>query len=264
MLRLISGDSEAVIYEEGAYLYALRRRGVDVLLRGDLSRKTRGGMAVLIPYANRVKGGVYEIDGVLYELPKNEEGNAIHGLVMDKTWRVAEAGPDAAVLELELEHSGYPSRLSCRVSYALRPGALEVAVRVRNMGPRRAPLTVGAHPYFLVEGPWRIRAQGAMRCVALNKIPTGGLEPHEFGEGGEYDDCFLIEQDPVVLESRLSRIVLARRNMPYVQIYTGVKGAVAVEPMSGAPDAYHNGMGLRILAPGEEAEYGFVVEFELK
>jgi len=43
-----------------------------------------------------------------------------------------------------------------------------------------------------------------------------------------------------------------------------VEGAVAVEPMSGAPDAYHNGMGLKILRPGEAAEFSFEISFRFR
>ncbi|MBP1449756.1 MAG: aldose 1-epimerase [Thermoproteus sp.] len=156
----------------------------------------------------------------------------------------------------------YPSTLKCNVAYALAPTSLSLEIVVRNVGGAKAPLIVGAHPYFIVEGSWLIRAEGALRCLAEGKIPTGVLVPHEFGEDGEYDDCFLIERDPLVLESKRFRITVIRRGMPYVQIYTGVRRAIAVEPMSGAPDAYHNGMGLKVLSPDEEARFGFTIEFE--
>ena len=47
--------------------------------------------------------------------------------------------------------------------------------------------------------------------------------------------------------------------MPYFQIYTGIKGAVALEPMSGAPDAYHNYIGLDLIKSGEIKNYGFTI-----
>jgi len=50
-------------------------------------------------------------------------------------------------------------------------------------------------------------------------------------------------------------------NMKFFQVYTGVKGAVAVEPMSGAPDAFHNGLGLVIIRPDETREFSFEVAF---
>ncbi len=261
MITLRAGSAEAVLHTRGAYLSALRRGGRDIILPGSVERQTRGGMALLIPFANRVRGGVYELDGVVYELPKNAEGHAIHGLAMSMEWSLVERGDSYAVFELELSHSGYPSTLLCSVRYELSEASLSVSLKAINRGPRRAPLVVGAHPYFVVSRPWRLDAKNPLRCVAVGKIPTGELVPHSFGIDGEYDDCFLVEEDPVVLKSPYSTVELWRRGMPYIQVYTGVEGAVAVEPMSGAPDAYHNGMGLRILDPGESAVFSFEIKF---
>ena len=47
----------------------------------------------------------------------------------------------------------------------------------------------------------------------------------------------------IMLESSYSVIRMLRCNMLYVQVYTGVPGSVAIEPMSGAPDVYHNELG---------------------
>ncbi len=99
-------------------------------------------------------------------------------------------------------------------------------------------------------------------CEAVNKIPTGRLVPFDINNTvrREFDDCFLISNDDIVLESNYSTIRIIRRGMPYVQIFTGVPNAVAIEPMSGAPDAYHNGMGLIIMKPGEERVFKFTIE----
>ncbi|AEA13525.1 Aldose 1-epimerase [Thermoproteus uzoniensis 768-20] len=262
MITLRSGQTVAVLHARGAYLSSLRQGGRDIVLPGSVDSQTRGGMALLIPFANRVKDGVYELDGVFYELPKSAEGHAIHGLAMSMDWALAERGDDFAEFQLELSHPGYPSTLSCAVRYELSENSLSVSLSIVNAGRRRAPLVVGAHPYFVVSRPWRLRAENPLRCVAVGKIPTGELVPHSFGVEGDYDDCFLVEGDPVILESPYSVVEMRRRNMPYIQVYTGVEGAVAVEPMSGAPDAYHNGMGLKILGPGEAAEFSFEIYFK--
>lgn len=262
MITLRSGRAEAVLRTKGAYLSALRYGDKDVILPGSVERQTRGGMALLIPFANRIRGGIYEFDGVVYELPKNAEGHAIHGLAMHMDWSLVASGENFAELALELSHPGYPSTLSCSARYELSEDSLRVALRVVNNGPRRAPLVVGAHPYFVVARPWRINAKNPLRCVSVDKIPTGELVPHSFGIDGDYDDCFLVVEDPVVLESPHSTVELWRFGMPYIQVYTGVEEAVAIEPMSGAPDAYHNGMGLMTLRPGEEAIFSFEIVFK--
>ena len=260
MIALSDGTLVLEVYEVGAYVASLTHGGVDVILRGDPSRPTRGGMAFLAPFANRVKGGTYYFDGVRYELPKNEEGNAIHGLVLGARFEVADLGDDYVRLETSLEHPGYPSKLAIAVEYRVR-GSLRARAEVRNLGGRRAPLVVGWHPYFVVEGGWALEGEGVKRCLAVGKIPTGDLVDHIFVPNGNYDDCFLVPSGRLVLTSAHGRVEIASDNMRYFQIYTGVPGAVAVEPMSGAPDAFNNGMGLTVLEPGASAEFGFEVKY---
>ena len=66
--------------------------------------------------------------------------------------------------------------------------------------------------------------------------------------------------EELVLSSEYSEVKINKKNLDYVQIYT-TQNAVAVEPMSGAPDAYHNGIGLKVIQPGEKVTYE--VKFEL-
>jgi aldose 1-epimerase len=262
MIRLRDGESEVVIYERGAYLYSWSIRGRDVVLRGNIDMPTRGGMAILIPYANRVRGAEYVFNGVKYTLPVKwwppREDNAIHGLVLDKDFVVKESTISSVLLNYVLRHSGYPTVLDISVKYELSGNSLTTRFMIQNIGSSDAPLTVGAHPYFLVSGDWDIKAGGeSYQCEAVDKIPTGRLIRRELTRG-DWDDCFIVD-DPIQLKSSYSSITITRVNMRYLQVYTGVPGAVAVEPMSGAPDAYHNGMGLVVIRPGEVKEFSFTV-----
>nr|WP_291999910.1 aldose 1-epimerase [Caldivirga sp.] len=263
MIRLREGSSEAIIYEKGAYLYSWSIGGRDVILKGNLDAPTRGGMAILIPYANRVKGAEYVFNGVKYTLPVKwwppREDHAIHGLVLDKDFIVKESTVNSALLNYVLRHSGYPSILDILVKYELGGDSLKVSFTIRNIGSSDAPLTVGAHPYFLVSSDWNIRTGGeSYQCEAVDKIPTGRLIRRELSKG-EWDDCFIVD-DPIELTSSYSGITITRVNMKYLQVYTGIPNAVAVEPMSGAPDAYHNGMGLITIKPNETREFSFTIK----
>lgn len=258
MIQIADQEMVAQILETGAYLYSLIKNGKEILLRGREDRKTHGGMALLIPYANRVKGGKYVWEGKEYELPRNKEGNAIHGLVLDKQFSVLDKGDDYAVLQYILTHQGYPTKLSIRVMYSLNKG-LETRIEITNIGESSAPLMVGAHPYFIVKGDWKLYPSSVQKCIMENMIPTG--ETVDFNViKGEYDDCFIIVGD-VTLESEYSKITIRKDyKMNFIQLYTGEPNAVAVEPMSAAPDAYHNGMGLMTLRPKEIKEFYFKIE----
>ncbi|WP_016731101.1 aldose 1-epimerase [Saccharolobus islandicus] len=261
-MKIKKGDTEAEILTKGAYLNAFRIGSKDMILKGDLERPTRGGMAILIPYSNRVKNAEYIFEGVKYTLPQNREGNAIHGLVMDKEFSVVTKSDDSVSLEHVLEHEGYPSRLDCLITYKVFKYGLRTKIVIRNVGNKRAPLTVGAHPYFITADDWRIiveKEESVKKCVSFNKIPTGELIKTKL-EHTDYDDCFLISGS-IQLHSSYSKVRITRRNMPFVQIYTGIRGTVAIEPMSGAPDAYHNGLGLKILEPNESSYFAFAFRF---
>ncbi|MBW9141509.1 MAG: aldose 1-epimerase [Candidatus Aramenus sp.] len=257
MLEISDDTLWAQIMEEGAYLYSLKKNGKDVILPGK-ERKTRGGMAILVPYANRVKDGVYTWEGVTYYLPKNSEGHAIHGLVMDKVFEVREKDQGRVVLETILSHPGYPTTLKVSVTYSVVLGSLDVTISAENIGEKSAPLVVGAHPYFIVRGKWSISPFRVRRLKTENKIPTGEVEEFKLVQG-EYDDTFVIEDNVVELRSEYSTVTIEKSDMNYVQVYTGQPGAVAVEPMSGAPDAYHNGLGLISLSPKERRDFNFVI-----
>ncbi|AWR93625.1 aldose 1-epimerase [Acidianus brierleyi] len=257
MLEISDGDLIAQIMEEGAYLYSLTKSGKDVILKGK-ERKTHGGMALLIPYANRVKDGEYIWEDKKYELPKNSEGNAIHGLIMDKLFDVKFKGKSRVTLEYLLSHPGYPSTLRITITYSVVFDLLDVFITVKNEGEVSAPLVVGAHPYFLVRGKWSITPDRVRRCLMENKIPTGNVEDFRIVQK-DYDDCFIIENREITLKSDYSTVAIEKSNMDYIQLYTGEPGAVAVEPMSGAPDAYHNGLGLIILEPSKSRDFNFTI-----
>ncbi|MEM3925242.1 MAG: aldose 1-epimerase, partial [Metallosphaera sp.] len=64
----------------------------------------------------------------------------------------------------------------------------------------------------------------------------------------------------ILLSSQYSKIAISKPGMDFVQIYTGVPGALAIEPMSGAPDAFNNGIGLIKLLPSQTKEFSFQVK----
>ncbi|QKQ99150.1 aldose 1-epimerase [Metallosphaera tengchongensis] len=254
--KLVYDRAEAIISDRGAYLFSFRLDGLDVILRGT-ERPTRGGMALLVPFANRVKNGRYLWKGKAYQLPLGRDGNAIHGLILYKEFQVTRLTPNSIELETEIRDPGYPSILALIVKYTLTD-SISVDMKIRNVGEEEAPLIVGSHPYFLVQGSWKISPNAGKRLIMKENIPTGEMEDFIISEG-KYDDCFYLPGD-VTLSSKYSEVRISKPGMDYVQLYTGVEGAVAVEPMSGAPDGYNNGIGLRVLGASESESYHFSIQ----
>lgn len=251
-------SSEATISETGSYLQRLVLDGKDILLAGNESRPTLGGMALLIPFANRIKGGEYEFNGKKYFLTKNSEGNAIHGLILNKKFNIVNMTENSIELSHDLIDKGYPTELKVNVIYKIYKKKLFTKILLTNLGNEEAPVVVGAHPYFLIKNNWEISPNKVKKCISINKIPTGEFLDFEIIGNKDYDDCFYIGNN-VSLKSDYSQISIETLGMPYFQIYTGIKGALALEPMSGLPDAFHNKIGLNIIKPSATLSFEFTI-----
>lgn len=269
MIRISSGNSETEILEKGAYLSSLVLGGNEVIKKTLDGEQTHGGSAVLIPYAGRVRNASYIYDGVEYRLPKNNGENSIHGFLKDILWSVVSKDQSSVKLSSILSNKGYPSTLETTISYTLEEKGLAVRIEVTNKGNLKAPLLIGFHPYFLVTGDWRIMHDKDLRELNFRDgfFPDGTTSPVDFNKTGDmgkssFDNCF-VGGGNITLESDGGTIVITRENMDYLVIYNGkyTDGrSVAIEPMTGAPDAFNNGIGLVDLEPGASYNCQFSVK----
>jgi len=250
------------------------------------------GSAALIPWPNRVHRARYRFLGEEYALPVNTgEGNAIHGLLFDKPWRVGEAEASRTAARLTCEYvlseedfPGYPFRLLAQIQFRLSKDGFEALTTVMNTGRVKLPLAVGFHPY-LKAGPtrdgridgYRLTIPGARRLRLREMIPTDEQEPVEgtsydfrtprlIGET-RFDDCYTgLSHSGGRASVRLYNDALGfgvelwqEEAYGFLQVYTPPhRRAIAIEPMSGAPDAFNNGMELTVLESGArfKAAYG--------
>ncbi len=118
-------------------------------------RGTRSGIPWLFPFPNRIEKGRYTWNGVDYQLPVSDAfGNAIHGFVMDRPWRVVAADSQTAIAEFQLSvdaperHALWPSDFLIEVRYTLSQACLRADVRIVNAGDQPLPWGLGTHPYF--------------------------------------------------------------------------------------------------------------------
>src|SRR5207302_273012 len=66
-----------------------------------LEAPTMSGSFAMVPWPNRIAGGVFAFDGQAYELPRNHHRHAIHGFGFDRPWRVASKSTDTCQLSLD-------------------------------------------------------------------------------------------------------------------------------------------------------------------
>jgi len=230
----------------------------------------------LSPFPCRISDGVYQYAGNTYRFGRLfSDGTAIHGLLYDRSFTIAEesAGDQGASLVLEYAYRnddpGYPFQYNCQVRYTLRNGGdLGIVTVVTNVDKTTIPIADGWHPYFRLGGKiddWHLQFYSAA-IVDFDErlVPTGHLSPYNVFERARLigdtflDNCFALKPAIVSAACELYNPSSGLRvsffpdsSYPYLQVYTPPsRESIAVENLSGAPDCFNNGMGLILLQPG--------------
>lgn len=184
------------------------------------------GGAILVPYANRIRGKLgadrvtlqTQIQGERVVLPANWRGkerfaepHAMHGLILERAMDQVDLQADAnearvtGVLNAGDFKNHWPSEARVTVSNTLRPESFAFTVTVENTGKKAMPVGIGWHPYFrLLSGN---RQQARLHIPAKQRLevnnyddvfPTGKLLPladtsYDFSAPGgrELDTQFL-------------------------------------------------------------------------
>jgi len=275
--ELTRDDQHAVVTEVGAGLRAYStgdRELLDGYPADELASSGRGQL--LLPWPNRIRDGVYRLDGREHRLPLNEpeRANAIHGLVRWSIWKAVEQTADRVVLEHVLHpQPGYPFTLELRVEYSLGSDGLTVRTTAANAGADPCPYGAGSHPYVAVrsvdDAVLRLPASSILesdeRGIPVGSSPVEGAfdfrAPRPLGSV-QLDHCFTdLERD----EDGYARVgvddttLWVDESYPYLMVFTGDalpaaerRRSIAVEPMTCAPNAFATGDGLVVLEPDEE------------
>ena len=244
--------------------------------------------AKLSPFPCRVKDGKYRFGQNEFQLNKyTSHGQALHGLIFDKPFtidKVIETDEEATVvLEYVYDNAleGFPFRYKCRVAYSLTASnTLTVTTTITNMDNQLLPVADGWHPYFTLGdsiNDYLVEFQ-SKEMLEFDEalIPTGKLKAYEeFGSLKTFgttffDNCFTLNfaecQPMCVIRNPAKKVQVEfypDKSYPFIQFYTPpLRNSIAVENLSAAPDAFNNGMGLRILQPAESAI--FTVQYVIR
>lgn len=171
--------------------------------------------------ANRVADACFEMDGKLYTLPKNNNGNCLHGGdgFDHKVFTVTEATEDSITLSYTSAdgEEGFPAELTVFVTYKLEGGAILIDYKAYPKG--KTPIALTNHSYFNLNGFGRTVEEHkitihADRYTAVNEklIPNGERPlvegtvfdlrtPHAMGERCSadfigYDHNFILNGEP--------------------------------------------------------------------
>ena len=290
--ELRHGDQRAVVVEVGGGLrrYSVGERPVlDGFERDEHADGGRG--QALLPWPNRLRDGRYVWDGEIMQLALSDAGlgHAIHGLVRWRNWQLLAWEPSRLTLGLRLfPMAGYPFTLGLTIDYELSDAGLGVRTRAENLGSAACPYGVGFHPYLTIGGPidgarLTLPAERMLvadeRLIPVSSVAVAGSHfdfraPREIGEL-ELDACF---HDLARDSSGRARVSLVGSEasvtlwmddaFDYVMIYSGDtlaperrRCALAVEPMSCAPNAFVSADGLIRIEPMQThtAEWGIEI-----
>ncbi|MEU1985741.1 aldose 1-epimerase family protein [Nocardia sp. NPDC019395] len=292
--RSITLEAEGVRAELGtvaAVLRGLTVHGIAVTepLPADSTPPMAAGI-VLAPWPNRVRDAAWTLDGDRQQLDITEvsRSNAIHGLLRNTDYEVRAQSPDAVTLgALIPSQHGWPFLLDTWVRYELRPDGLAVTHGVANHSGRPAPHAVGAHPYFRIGATPVEQLRLTVSASTYYEVDDrmNPLAEHPV-EGTAYDLRAGVPLADLALDTPFGGVapgIAAQLTAPdgarvellhdadwrYLQVFTarefprpaGRGLAVALEPMTAAPDALNSGDGLRWLGSGERWEGGWAVRY---
>lgn len=245
--------------------------------------------ANLSPFACRIPEGKYTFEGKQYEFKnKFKDGSAIHGLLKDKSFREEKLIQNDREARIRFiynyrhEDAGYPFDYDCEVTYILnKDNLVTLETQVTNVSDEIIPVVDGWHPYFTTGSKINdcTLRFSSKEVIEFDEklIPTGKLLPYrEFEkatklEDIELDHSFLLNMEkPQPLcsfsdpNNHITLHLYPAKSYPVLQIYTPPhRNSLAIETLSGAPDAFNNGIGLLLLHPKEAKIFSvsFQVEF---
>lgn len=177
-VTLAAGGLRVRVLSLGAIVQSVRLSGVahDLTVgSGDLAAyegPLRYHGAVVGPVANRISGAAARIGGRLHRFEDTGGGVTLHGGrtgVHARLWRIAEAGPAQAVLELDLPDGdgGFPGNRRLTAAFTV---AAPAVLRLRLAATTDAPtlMNLANHSYWNLDGTptW----EGHRLSVAADRV----------------------------------------------------------------------------------------------
>lgn len=266
----------------GSCVLELKLNGVSLLdgykTAAEMEANRWAKNTVLFPFPNRLSNGTYTWDGTDYQFPVNEpiSQTALHGFGQDKPMQAYDfkVTDQMAVADCRYKDGGeevyYPFPFTFSIHFKLTVGALDIEMRFRNDGSADLPVGLGWHPYFTlatrIDDMAMQMPYTELVGVDDRMIPTGKKYAYEEFVAKKrigatvLDNCFAIPESEgqyaIELEGPEGKMEYWQETgvgkCNFVQVFTPPdRQAVALEPMTCAPDAFNSGDGLARLKPGQ-------------
>lgn len=165
LIALQNGKLELHLQTEGGRIERLFWRGASG--NCDILRPSPAGSGVfeaacfaLVPYSNRLFGGLVQTPAGPVDLPPNVPwlDLPVHGLGWRKTWSLREETAHGAVLHYShTADADWPFAHECTQTLRLEPQGLHLSLSLRNLGRQPMPAGLGFHPRFLLDPDSQVR-----------------------------------------------------------------------------------------------------------
>ncbi|MCX7744349.1 MAG: aldose 1-epimerase [Flavobacteriales bacterium] len=235
----------------------------------------------LSPFACRINNGEYKWNNQSFSIkPLKPDGHALHGWMYKTEFFIKEKLQTSEFASLVLhaaynrQYSYYPFSFYISIKYTLyQTGKIEITTYYENTGKSTMPLVDGWHPYFITpEGTDQSYLQADIsEFIEANKlIPTGRNKEYLNFKDGQiigdthWDTCFFWKLNGKArLKTSMGTIIIENiQGYDFLQIYTPPhRKSIALEPLTGAPDAFNNKIGLTKLAPKEKIYFTLSLNF---
>ena len=235
---------------------------------------TRGfKSSFLSPFTCRMKNGEFKLGDTGYKIDKFYlPPHALHGILYDAVYDIiaTEANDEEASVSLVYNYKGddkgYPFAFSIMHKWVLKANNhLSVITTLTHSNKHTIPYAQGWHPYFklgtAINNCTLQFDSNTMLEFDDTLLPTGKyITRDEFANGTLLkdifiDNCFelsktIIQPKCVLSYNDVSITILPDGSYPYLQLYTpDHRQSIAIENISGAPDCFNNGIGLRLIEP---------------
>lgn len=258
-------------------------------------RPSGSGIPLLFPFAGRIQGTLFRWNNREFQLTAGDgRGNAIHGFVMDRPWRVVSQTVDSVVGQFQPSVDdpqlldSWPADFCLTCTYRIRGTLLECHLLAANPDNRPLPCGMGTHPYFRISlggaspEDCLVRLPITHRWELVDMLPTGQRliveDAPAYQQGRPFreitlDDIFTglqFDGDWCTAELRdpqANRTSIVRFDRAFREcvVYTPPhREAICIEPETCVPGAFEltaRGIdaGLRVLAPGQSFEARIVM-----
>lgn len=182
----------------GANVFSITYKGTELLKSPKSLKELPGfayGVPVLYPMPNRVRDGIFTLEGKQFKFEPNNKGNFLHGLVHSADWATSSLDPESGKVTLRLRfqpntqlYDQFPIAHDLWLAIEALDNGVRWTYTVDNSkGDKRVPFGFAIHPWILYQGPRdqtfiTIPATKLMEADEL--LPTGKLLDLE---GSKYD-----------------------------------------------------------------------------